>query len=38
LFKLPTGVLAPAQLSNLGTPDGQRFVFAVVVSPRRAAQ
>ncbi len=38
LFKLPTGVLGPAQLSNVGTPDGQRFVFAVVVAPRRPAQ
>jgi mono/diheme cytochrome c family protein len=38
LFKLPTGVLAPAQLSNVGTADGQRFVFAVVVAPRRATQ
>jgi mono/diheme cytochrome c family protein len=38
LFKLPTGVLAPAQLSNVSTPDGQRFVFAVVVAPRRPAQ
>ena len=38
LFKLPTGILAPAQLSNVSSPDGQRFVFAVNVAPRRAAQ
>jgi len=38
LFKLPTGVLAPAQLSNVSTADGQRFVFAVVVAPRRPPQ
>ncbi len=38
LFKLPTPVLAPAQLSNVASPDGQRFIFAVNVTPRRAAQ
>jgi mono/diheme cytochrome c family protein len=38
LFKLPTPVLAPAQLSNVSSPDGQRFVLAVNVTPRRAAQ
>jgi mono/diheme cytochrome c family protein len=38
LFKLPGGILGPAQLSNVSSPDGQRFVFALVVAPRRAAQ
>ncbi len=38
LFKLPTPVLAPAQLSNVSSPDGQRFVFAVNVQPRKPAQ
>jgi len=35
LFKLATPVLAPAQLSNVASPDGQRFVFAVNVQPRK---
>jgi mono/diheme cytochrome c family protein len=38
LFKLPTPVLAPAQLSSVASPDGQRFIFAVNVTPRKAAQ
>jgi Tol biopolymer transport system component len=38
LFKLPGGVLAPAQLSNVSSPDGQRFVFALAVAPRRPQQ
>ena len=38
LFKLPTPVLAPAQLSNVASPDGQRFIFAVNVAPRKPAQ
>jgi mono/diheme cytochrome c family protein len=38
LFKLPTPVLAPAQLSNVASPDGQRFIFAVNVTPRKPAQ
>jgi hypothetical protein len=29
LFALPPGVGAPAQLSSISSPDGQRFVFAV---------
>jgi Tol biopolymer transport system component len=33
LFPLPPGVTAPAQLSNIGSPDGQRFVFAVPALP-----
>jgi hypothetical protein len=33
LFTVPPGVAAPAQLSNINSPDGQRFVFAVTVSP-----
>jgi Tol biopolymer transport system component len=36
LFQLPPGVAAPAQLSNISSPDGQRFVFAVTV-PQAAA-
>jgi dipeptidyl aminopeptidase/acylaminoacyl peptidase len=31
LFELPSPVGAPAQLSNVSSPDGQRFVFAVNV-------
>jgi hypothetical protein len=27
LFKLPSPMLAPAQLSNISSRDGQRFVF-----------
>ena len=38
LFKLPTPVLAPAQLSSVSSPDGQRFIFAVNVTPRKPAQ
>jgi len=30
LFQLPPGVAAPAQLSNISSPDGARFVFAVL--------
>jgi hypothetical protein len=36
LFPLPPGVGTPAQLSNISSPDGQRFVFAVTV-PQTAA-
>jgi hypothetical protein len=36
LFQLPPGVAAPAQLSNISSPDGQRFVFALPV-PQEAA-
>jgi hypothetical protein len=38
LFQLPTPVGAPAQVSAVGTRDGQRFVFAVDVAPRTAAR
>jgi hypothetical protein len=38
LFKLQTPVFAPAQLSNVSSPDGQRFIFAVNVTPRRPPQ
>jgi len=38
LFKLPTPVLAPAQLSSVSSADGQRFIFAVNVTPRKPAQ
>jgi Tol biopolymer transport system component len=31
LFELPSPIGAPAQLSNVSSPDGQRFVFAVNV-------
>jgi hypothetical protein len=36
LFQLPPGVAAPAQLSNISSLDGQRFVFAVT-TPQTAA-
>ena len=36
LFKLQTPIGAPAQLSNVSSPDGQRFVFAVNVSAKPA--
>jgi mono/diheme cytochrome c family protein len=35
LFKLPTPILAVAQLSSVASADGQRFVFAVTVTPTR---
>jgi len=38
LFELPTPIGAPAQLSNVSSPDGQRFVFAVNVSPKPVAR
>jgi mono/diheme cytochrome c family protein len=31
LFEIPSPIVAPAQLSTVGSPDGQRFVFAVNV-------
>jgi Tol biopolymer transport system component len=37
LFEIPTPIIAPAQLSNVSSPDGQRFVFAVNV-PSRAVR
>jgi Tol biopolymer transport system component len=37
LFKIPNPVGAPAQLSSVSSPDGQRFVFAVNVAPRTTA-
>jgi mono/diheme cytochrome c family protein len=36
LFQVPPGIGAPAQLSNISSPDGQRFVFAVNLPPRAA--
>jgi len=36
LFEIPTPIGAPAQLSNVSSPDGQRFVFAVNVPSRTA--
>ena len=38
LFQVPPGVAAPAQLSSIGSPDGQRFVFAVTVPAASAAK
>src|SRR4029453_15156775 len=35
LFHLHFGLTAPAQLSAVSSPNGQRFVFAVNVHPRR---
>ena len=35
LFKLPTPILAVAQLSSVASPDGQRFAFAVTIAPAR---
>ncbi len=37
LFPVPSGIGVPAQLSNISTADGQRFVFAVNLPPRAAA-
>jgi Tol biopolymer transport system component len=37
LFEIPTPIVAPAQLSTVSSPDGQRFVFAVNV-PSRAVR
>ncbi len=34
LFEIPTPIVAPAQLSTVSSPDGQRFVFAVNVPSR----
>jgi mono/diheme cytochrome c family protein len=34
LFEIPAPIVAPAQLSNISSPDGQRFVFAVPVPSR----
>jgi hypothetical protein len=36
LFEIPTPIVAPAQLSSVSSPDGQRFVFAVNVPSRPA--
>ncbi len=38
LFALPPGVGGPAQLSSVGTPDGERFVFALSLPPRAATR
>ena len=32
VFKIPNSIGAPAQLSSISTPDGQRFVFAMNVA------
>jgi len=37
LFKIPTPIATPAQLSSIGSPDGERFVFAVNVPPKAAS-
>ncbi len=34
LFEIPTPIIAPAQLSTVSSPDGERFVFAVNVPSR----
>jgi len=36
LFEIPTPIIAPAQLSTVCSPDGERFVFAVNVPSRTA--
>lgn len=36
LFEIPTPIGAPAQLSTVSSPDGERFVFAVNVPSRSA--
>lgn len=36
LFEIPTPIGAPAQLSTVSSPDGERFVFAVNVPSRPA--
>jgi len=36
LFEIPTPIIAPAQLSTVSSPDGQRFVFAVNLPSRTA--
>ena len=36
LFEIPSPIVAPAQLSTVSSPDGQRFVFAVNVPSRTA--
>jgi mono/diheme cytochrome c family protein len=38
LFAVPPGAGAPAQLSAIGSPDGQRFVFAVNVPTKGRSQ
>jgi Tol biopolymer transport system component len=38
LFEIPTPIVAPAQLSMVSSPDGQRFVFAVTVPSRPASK
>ena len=37
LFKLPSPTLGPAQLSSIGSRDGQRFVFLVSLPPATPA-
>jgi hypothetical protein len=34
VFKIPNPIIAPAQLSSISSPDGQRFAFAVSSGPR----
>lgn len=33
VFKIPNPIIAPAQLSSISSPDGQRFAFAMNVTP-----
>lgn len=37
LFRTPAPIAAPAQVSSIVSPDGQRFVMAVAAPPRNAA-
>jgi hypothetical protein len=36
LFEIPGPIGAPARLSNIISPDGQRFVFAVTLPTKTA--
>jgi mono/diheme cytochrome c family protein len=38
LFAVPPGIGGPAQLSSVGTPDGERFVYAVNLPARPPAR
>jgi Tol biopolymer transport system component/mono/diheme cytochrome c family protein len=38
LFAVPAGAGAPAQLSAIGSPDGQRFVFAINIPTKGRGQ
>jgi hypothetical protein len=38
LFEIPGSIGAPAQLGNVSSPDGQRFVFAMTLPTNAAAR